>query len=115
MDEFTEADHERARRAGLHAMAKLAPKSAQESKPHTGWRFLFGWLTLTQFVGFVVALVNLFHSVSWDGTAGIVGRVVLWPLIVHPHWLAPLLAFASFLLLCLTWGALRSRQHATEE
>jgi hypothetical protein len=114
-DQFSEADHERARRAGQQTMAKQAAKPPRERRPHPGWRFLFGWLALTQFAAFVVAIVHLFHSVSWDGTAGIVGRLVLWPLIVHPRWLAALLAFAAFLVLSLVWGAFGSRQQATEE
>jgi hypothetical protein len=114
-DEFTEADHERARRAGQQAMAKQAAKQPRKRGPHPGWRFLFGWLTFTQFAAFVLAIVHLFHSVAWDGTAGIVGRLVMWPLIVHPPWLAAVLAFAAFLVVGLVWEALSSRQEVTEE
>ena len=87
-DQFSEADHERARRSGQQAMAKQGGKSGRERKQHPGWRFLFGWLALTQFAALVLAIVHLFHSVTWDATAGIVGTLVMWPLIVHPHWLA---------------------------
>lgn len=112
---FTEADHERARRAGQQAMAKQAGQPTREHKPHPGWRFLFGWLALVEFAAFVIAIVQMFHSVTWepgDGPMGITGRLMLWPLLISPHWLAALAAFAAFWVTALTWGALRRQPSA---
>ncbi len=115
-DRFNSADHERSRRAGQQAMAKQAAGQAaklpREHKAHGGWRFVSGWLAFTQLAAFIVAIVHLFHSVTWDATAGIVGTLVMWPLILHPHWLSAFLAFAALLALSLVWGALSSRQQA---
>jgi hypothetical protein len=114
-NDFTEADHERAQRAGQQAMAKQAAKQPRKRKPHPGWRFLFGWLALTQFAAFVLAIVHLFHSVNWDGTAGIVGRLVMWPLLLHPRWLAVIAAFGAFFAAGIMWGALKSRDESPED
>jgi hypothetical protein len=107
---FSEADHERARRAGQQAMAKQAAQPARKRKPHTGWRFLFGWLALTQITAFGVAVVHLFHSVTWE--SGFPMVLISWPLLVHPGWLAAVAAFAAFCVMLRAWSALGDRPSA---
>lgn len=104
MSEFSEADHERAQRAGQQAMAKTA-RVKPERKPHRGWRFVFGWLALTQFVAVVIAVVDLFHHVSLDTAT--IGYVISWPVVIAPRWAGLLAALGAFIvLLLLVWGAL---------
>jgi hypothetical protein len=110
-DDFTEADHERARRAGQQAMATQAGKPARERKAHPGWRFLFGWLALTQLVAFGVAVVHLFHSVTWE--SGFPMVLITWPLLVRPLWVAALAAFAALAALGIVRGALGRRDEGT--
>jgi hypothetical protein len=109
-DGFTEADHERARRAGEQAMARQAGQPTRERKPHPGWRFLFGWLALTQLSAFGVAMVHLFHSVTWE--SGFPMVLLTWPLLVHPGWLAAVAAFAAFCVMLSVWGALGRQSSA---
>ena len=107
MGEFSEADHERARRAGDHAMGRTA-EPERGRKAHRGWRFVFGWLALTQFAAVIVAVVNLFHHVSLYTAT--VGYLFTWPVIVAPRWLGLVGALGALLVLLLVWGALGGGQ-----
>jgi len=105
-DEFSEADHERARRAGRQAMAKQAGElPARNRKPHPGWRFFFGWLAFTQLIAFIVAIVHLFHSINWPDLTGI-GYLIEWPLLISPHWAAAIAAFGAFYAMFRAWTIL---------
>lgn len=103
MSEFSEADHERARRAGQQAMGKTAGvKTAR--RPHRGWRHAFGWLALTQFVAVVIAVVDLFHHVSLDTAT--IGYVISWPVVIAPRWAGLVAALGALIVLLMVWGML---------
>lgn len=96
-DQFSEADHERARRAGQAAMAKIERDKKARQRPLL-WRWLVNLALLTQFGAVVVAVVLFFHPVTFgfDSTAGAVAEAMTWPALISPHWLALLAALAAF-------------------
>jgi fatty acid desaturase len=99
--EFTQADHERAQRAGQAAMAKIEGKR----KSRAFWRAVFTFLAVTQLIALVIAVVGFWHPVGFHGAWG-VPALFTWPAVVSPQWAALLAAFSAFFLTGLTQAAL---------
>lgn len=101
---FTEADHERALRAGRHVMAQQEPGQPPERREHPGWRFLFGWLAFCQFVALVIAVINVFHQI--DLNRAVVGYLISWPVLISPAWLGTVAAFVALVVMIRVWNRL---------
>jgi len=100
-DRFSEADHQRAQLAGQAAMAKIE----RQRKSRGSWGVIFLLAALTQFVALVVAVIQFWHPVAFHHELGITAAFT-WPVLVSPHWLALVAAFAAFCVTGFTQVAL---------
>ncbi|MFD1657000.1 hypothetical protein ACFSL4_01800 [Streptomyces caeni] len=87
----------------------------QDVKPveRHGWRNFWAWVALLQFAAIIAAIVNTVNAVDPDAAGGGIGRLILWPALIHPAWAGIAAAVGAFLAAGIGFGLAAERAEKT--
>ncbi|MFK0173413.1 hypothetical protein ACIQU5_31985 [Streptomyces sp. NPDC090306] len=99
------------RDADRRERASTAPAKARLASTPTGASRVLGFVALCQLAAVVVAVVAWATGWHPEG-AGLVGVLVVWPALIHTHWLGLLCAVVALLVVWLmSVGATADAEH----